>query len=200
VSISEIIPAEAVVRSPRRPKAAAPLPTLPPIAPGQLWLVEAPAAHGAPSAPARHAVDGVNVVVYDRPLAPLLADILPLGSYAEPAPTSGSGEAVARRCVGFARDGWSVARLLPRLPQRERLSRVRELVAALGAAKVPGGSCVTVLAEAGDGIGEEAHTSLDRLADTVATYARDTRLAIVIDAFGRGAASPSVVVNNGLAG
>jgi siroheme synthase len=173
---------------------------LPQIAPGQLWLVEAPAVKEEPSAPARHALDGANVVIYDRMLGTRLAHALPLGTYAEPAPEHGSG-AAASRCVSFARDGWSVVRLMPpRLAQRDRARRIREVVAELAAARVPGLRPVTVLAEAACGIREETATTLDRLADTVATYDHDTRLAIVIDAFGGGAAGLPPVAANGLAG
>ena len=202
MSISEILPAEPITIRPvrRRPTPPA-LPTLPDIAPGQLWLVEAPAVKGAPSTPARHALDGANVVIYDRALAGRLAFSFPLGTYAEPASES-PDDAVAVRCVRFARDGWSVARLMaPRLPQRERVLRIRAFADALAAARVPGSQPVRVLAEAAYGFREETDTRLDRLADTVATYDRDTRLAIVIDAFDGGAsAGLQAVAGNGLAG
>jgi hypothetical protein len=203
VSISEIIPAEqSVGTAPRGHRRLAALPALPDIAPGQLWLVELPTASGAPSTPASHAVDGANVVIYDRALAEWLAASLPLGTYAEPAPAAtGLGDAAASRCVRFARDGWSVARLLPaRLPQRERARRVRDVVDELVAAKVSGALPVSVLAEIG-GVAERTDTRLDRLTDTVATYGRDARLTIVIGAFAAGAAARlHAVAANGLAG
>jgi hypothetical protein len=218
VSLFETVSAVSVVRPRRRPRPAAALQMLPDIAPGQLWLVEAAAPIGAPPAHdaaarhalarhalARHAVDGANVVVYDRALAPQLEHALPLGTYAEPAPAGeGLGDPAAARCVRFARDGWSVARLMPaRLPRRERLGRIHDVVAALAAARVPGNLRATVLAEAADGIGERTDTSLDGLADIVATYERDTCLAILIEAFGGAsiafAAAPGAVAN-GLAG
>lgn len=204
MSISEMFSAAPIGGRASRPRSAsAALPMLPEIAPGQLWLVEAPAAKGAPSAPVRHALDGANVVIYDRALAGRLAVSFPLGAYAEPAPAGeNSGAAAASRCIRFARDGWSVARLLPpRLPRRERARRIREFADQLAAARVPGSLPVRVLAEAAYGIREEAGTRLDGLADTVATYDRETRLAIVIDAFGGGvAATPQAVAGNGLAG
>jgi hypothetical protein len=85
---------------------------LPVMRPGQLWLVELPAA--APEfAPLEHrALRNANVVIYDRALAPTVAHFLPLGGYAEPVASSdGQRGAGAERCVRFARDGWSVARL-----------------------------------------------------------------------------------------
>lgn len=200
MSISDVFPADA--RAITRPLAAPTLATLPEIKPGQLWLVEAPAAKAAFSTPARHALDGVNVVIYDRALANRLGHVLPLGAYAEPAADdAASASAAATRCVRFARDGWSVVRLMPpRLPQRDRLRYVNDFVAALAAAKVPGSLPVRVMAEAADGIREDAATSLDRLADTVATYDRDTCIAIVIDAFAGGASGLHAVAANGLAG
>ena len=126
---------------------------------------------------------------------------LPLGTYAEPAPDGATaGDAAAARCVRFARDGWSVVRLMPpRLPQRDRARHIRGIVDALIAAKVPGILPVRIMAEATYGIREEAATSLDRLADTVATFDRDTRLAIVVDAFAGGAGGLYAAAN-GLAG
>jgi len=197
VSITEFI-----TTAPPRPatarRAATTLPNFPAIEPGQLWLIEV-SADGTPSAPARHAVDGANVVIYDRVLAGLLSETLPLGTYAEPAVDGPTG-ASAPRCVRFTGDGWSVVRLIAaRLPQRERAGRVRELVDALAAAMAPSDLAVQIFAEA-DGICEHEETGLDRLAHLVATHPRDTRLTIVIAAQGSGAARAQAVAGNGLAG
>lgn len=200
MSIAEIFLTKQTAPPVRRTARGCAAASTPEMASGQLWLVEAPA-HGAPSAPARHAVDRANVVVYDRALARQLEFSLPLGTYAERAPEAdGPGDPAAERCVRFARDGWSVARLLPpRLPRRERAGRVGDFVAALAAAKAPGGLAVTVLAEGADGITERTDTRLDLLVGTVATYARDIRLAIVITAFAGASPAPASVAN-GLAG
>ena len=199
MSISEIIAADGLAATaPRRHRAVAALPTLPVVASGQLWLVELAVA-GALSASARHVMDGANVVIYDRALADAVAGSLPLGGYAEPAAAQ---DATASRCVRFARDGWSVARLLPaRLAQRERTRRVQDIVDELAAAKVAGRLPVTILAAGADGIEERLEARFDDLAAIVASYPRDTLLAIVIDAFGGGAAAPlQAVAANGLAG
>lgn len=203
MSISEIFHADPLAHRLGRAPAQPVPPLLPDITPGQLWLVEAPTAKGAPSASVRHALDGANVVIYDRALAGRLATWLPLGAYAEPADErEDAGDVAAARCIRFARDGWSVARLMPpRLPQRQRVQRVRAFCAALAVAKVPGGVPVRVLAEAAYGIREETRVRLDHLADTVATYDRETRLAIVIEAFaGAATTGLQVVAGNGLAG
>jgi hypothetical protein len=200
VSITEVIPAGSLAGpSPCHQQKGTTHRTLPAVKPGQLWLVELPAA-GAPFAPACHVLDSANVVIYDRALAGAVADSLPLGGYAEPA--AAQSEAAAARCVRFARDGWSVARLLPtRLPQRERTRRIQDIVDELAAAHVAGQHSVSIFAEAADGIEERFETRFDDVAAVVASYPRDTRLAIVIDAFNSDAAARlHAVAANGLAG
>ena len=194
MSIAELTSPTPLTRA--APVSAPPPLRFPSIQPGQIWLVEPSASSG----PCRHhAVDGANVVIYDRALSERMTQALPLGTYAEPAPALAA--AAAARCVGFARDGWSVVRLFPaRLPQRERTARVRSLVDALAASLVPGGLAVRVFAEAEDGICEAAATRLDDLARLVASYPRETRLTVVVDALDAGAAHPHAVAANGLAG
>src|SRR5690349_18134531 len=90
---------------------------LPLMQPGQLWWVELPT-RGPELAPFEYrALSTANVLVYDRALASTVARHLPLGSYAEPAALDhGRLNLASERCLRFARDGWSVARLLqPRL-------------------------------------------------------------------------------------
>jgi hypothetical protein len=168
------------------------------VTPGQLWLVELTDT-GAMPAPARHAFEAANVVVYDRALTDVAAEALPLGGYAEPALGS---EAAAARVVRFARDGWSVARLLAAgLAPRERTRRLQDIVDELAAAKISGRSPVTILAEAADGIEERLDARFDDLVAAVASYPRDTRLTIVIDASaGAAAVRLRAVAANGLAG
>jgi hypothetical protein len=199
VSITEIIPATHVAGPARsRPSISPVIQKFAALAPGQLWLVEQ-APEEAASASVRHVLDGANVVIYDRALTAAVADGLPLGSYAEPA--SGP-EASASRSVRFARDGWSVARLLPAgLSSRERTRRVQDVVDELAVAKVAGRMPVAILAEAADGIEERIEARFDDLTTIVASFPRDTRLTIVIDAFAGGVATRlHAVAANGLAG
>jgi hypothetical protein len=198
VSISEIIPAPRVTGAMRsRPHLSPILPTRPAVAPGQLWLVELAPQQVLPL-PARQALDGVNVVIYDRGLTAVVAEELPLGGYAEPA--SGS-EAAAARSVRFANDGWSVARLLSAgFSSRERTRRVQDIVDELAAAKVAGRLPVTILADAGDGIEERIEARFDDLTAIVASFPRDTRLTIVVDAFAGVVVPLHTVAMNGLAG
>jgi hypothetical protein len=200
VSILEIFPAESSTgTTTHRQGHFVAAPKFPVIAPGQLWLVELPI-DGAPPAPVRHAIDGANVVIYDRDLAETVAKSLPLGNYAEPA--SPHSEAAAARCVRFARDGWSVARLLPaRLSQRERTRRVQDVVDEFAMARVAGRLPVSIIAMTKDGIEEQLEARFDDLAAIVDSHPRDTQLAIVIDAFAGGASARlHMVAANGLAG
>ncbi|HEV2187988.1 MAG TPA: hypothetical protein VGR70_12315 [Stellaceae bacterium] len=200
MSIAEFISAAPPRRATtRRPPAT--LPKFPAVEPGQLWLIEA-SVDGAPSAPARHAVDSANVVIYDRALAETLSGSLPLGTYAEPA-ADGPPDRSAARCVRFARDGWSVARLLAApATQRDRIAAIRRLVEELAGGEPPTSVAVTVIGELPDGICEPTETRLDRLDLVVVTYPQDARLTIVVEGAGGGiaAARPQAVAGNGLAG
>jgi hypothetical protein len=179
----------------RRPRPA--LPALPDVVPGQLWLIELNGAGPVP-ATAHHVLDHANVVIYDRPLADTVAAELPLGGYAEPAL---GAEPAAARSVRFARDGWSVARLLPAgLAPRERTRRVQDIVDELVASGAAGRLPVSILAADADGIEERVEARFDELAAIVASYPRDTRLTIVIDAAGGSAVRMHAVAANGLAG
>ena len=83
------------------------------IAPGQIWLIEQ--AVGAALSPLdRAALTGANVVIYDRALEPLVARVLPIGSYAEPlaGQPCAAGSVISARALGFAAEGWSVVRLV----------------------------------------------------------------------------------------
>lgn len=79
--------------------------------PGQIWLVES---FGSSLSPLhRDALGRANVVLYDRALAPLVARVLPIGTYAEPLPFTGAaGSAISPRAFQFAADGWSVVQLV----------------------------------------------------------------------------------------
>jgi hypothetical protein len=80
--------------------------------PGQIRVIEQTAIT-ALSAADRAAVIAANVVLYDRALAALVADVLPLGCYAEPLPADAAASALpSPRAVKFAADGWSVVQLI----------------------------------------------------------------------------------------
>jgi hypothetical protein len=213
VSITEIIRAEPLSRTTighARPASPTPgpltlvaPPAFPDIEPGQLWLIELPAAKTLPNETLRRTLARANVVIYDRSLAAVTAALLPIGGYAEPAAvTEGSIDPSAERCVRFAREGWSVVRLLPaRLPQRQRGEQISRLAAALDTAKISAALPVTVWAETPDGVAEPVDMRLGDLPSAVHAQPRDTRLTIVIAALDSGAAARlHAVAVNGLAG
>jgi hypothetical protein len=84
-------------------------PQSPAVLPGQVWVIEHDS-DAALSSVNRDALTSANVVLYDRALAPLLAEILPLGGYAEP--LSFTGATCARRALDLAAQGWSVVQLV----------------------------------------------------------------------------------------
>src|SRR3989440_6651422 len=90
-----------------------PSPHLPSVDPGQIWLIEHDSAT-ALGALDRAVLTHANVVLYDRALAPLVAQVLPIGAYAEPlsAATVAAGPAVTPRALDFAAEGWSVVQLV----------------------------------------------------------------------------------------
>jgi hypothetical protein len=178
---------------------------LPVVRPGQLWLVELPAA--APEfAPLEHrALRNANVVIYDRALAPTVAHFLPLGGYAEPVASSdGQRGAGAERCVRFVRDGWSVARLFSPgyYSGRERIDTIRQLSHRL-LSEMPAGLPVRIFASAGRGRYERNETQLCRLGAIIAAYesVRSSTFTIVLDVTDPGGEPRfSVASANGLAG
>jgi hypothetical protein len=213
VSISEIIRAEPLSRTTigrarpapptPGPRALVAPPAFPDIEPGQLWLIELPAAKALPSETLRRTLARANVVIYDCSLAAATAALLPIGGYAEPAAAvEGGVDPAAERCVRFARDGWSVARLLsPRPPRRQRGEQVRRLAAALDTAKIPAALRVTLWAETPEGAAEPVETRLGDLPEAVLAQPRDARLTIDIAALDSGAAMRlNAVAANGLAG
>jgi hypothetical protein len=95
------------------------------IRPGEIWLVEQ--ALDADLAPLdRDAVATANVILYDRALEAMVAEILPLGTYAEPLAREGQGAApaISSRARRFAEDGWSVVQIVEARPGwREQVQR-----------------------------------------------------------------------------
>lgn len=113
----------------------------PAVRPGEIWLVEQAA--DADLAPLDHdAIASANVILYDRGLEALVAEILPLGAYAEPLPAGerGAGRAISPRALRFAEDGWSVVQIVEARPGwRER---VQGAAATLGTPRRSGESLI----------------------------------------------------------
>jgi len=100
------------------------------VRPGQIWLIEQPS-ETALFPLDRGAITSADVVIYDRPLAPLVARFLPIGAYAEPLSLDAraAGSAISPRALQFAAEGWSVARLVE--ARRSRRERLHDAVGAL---------------------------------------------------------------------
>jgi hypothetical protein len=178
-------------------------PAAPPtVLPGQLWLIEMAANEKTRSALEIAAITTANVVIYDRALAPVVAQYLRLGGYAEPHSTNRAGpDRTLARCLQFARDGWSVAWLVePGSLRSGRADEVRELSARLTAAN-PSAMCSMFRLADPDTRGCRGSAERGAPAGLVASHRRTARLGIVVDA-GLGGAAPriSVASSNGLAG
>jgi hypothetical protein len=114
------------------------------VKPGQIWFIEHSSARVLfPSDCA--VLTGADVVIYDRALAPVIASVLPLGTYAEPMPLDAlhAGPAISSRALGFAVDGWSVAQLVE--THADRRSRLRLTSDALMSLGCPGDLPVQVI-------------------------------------------------------
>ena len=143
-----------------------------PAAAGQIWLVEheigRPLAGGD-----RAALTGANVVLYQRELAPLVASLLPVGSYAEPTEEAG----LSPRAVTFAGEGWSVAQRLQSGDGLEaRLQRLSEALAALGRL---GDLPISVTVKPAVGRPRELDASVRTAASILADVAREGMLTLV---------------------
>ena len=85
----------------------------PAVRPGEIWLVEQ-AADADLAVLDRDAVASANVILYDRALEVLIAEILPLGTYAEPLRdgAQASVSTISPRALRFAEDGWRVVQIV----------------------------------------------------------------------------------------
>ena len=118
--------------------------------PGRLYLIERCGGELGLTAAEQAALVSANIIVYERSLAQLVAAVLPLGAYAEPAPEAEqrSDGPVFERCLKFALDGWSVVQLMERRPRAERAQWTRDAAMQLVSAGVSGDIPVLVLVDA----------------------------------------------------
>jgi hypothetical protein len=165
---------------------------LPRMRSGQLWVTALASAEPETAPLEYSALTTANVVIYDRTLAPIVARFLPLGGYAEPAVPGEDGVgATLVRCVRFARDGWSIARLVQPGGECRHLS---ELALSL---EMPADLRVTVFANLGGSVYETSEIRLDELIH----FDRSSSLTVICDAIGGGHGPKlSVASTNGLAG
>jgi hypothetical protein len=136
--------------------------------PGRLYLIEHGGGKVALTAAERAALAGANIIVYERSLGALVAGILPLGGYAEPAPETWQTQEgpVFERCLKFALDGWSVVQLIERRPHAERARWTRDAAEQLVNAGVSIDTPVRVLVDSASGGPLSIETRL-RSADAV---------------------------------
>ena len=178
-------------------RSARPSPT---VYPGQIWLVEQDP--GLPlSNVDRDVLTSSNVVIYDRALAPLVAQVLPIGGYAEPLAVMGhaNGPVISPRALALAREGWSVAQLIE-ASSTGRL-RMRILPAALVRAGGAGDLPVRVIAKAAADRCRVFDLGLDELDEFLGEFAKDELLTLVFGpVIARNAAQPHAFTANALAG
>jgi siroheme synthase len=166
---------------------------------GQIRLIEVEATASALPDHQKCALITANAVIYDRRFAELVAAILPLGGYAEPAPAA-DHHAIAR-LLRLALDGWNVVRLAAApasaADRRSRLGRIAaELLGAGIAAELP-----VQLVKSTSADGRESRTCLGEFRNALDSFAADGPVMVTFGT--RGAAGPSnlsVIVDNGLAG
>jgi hypothetical protein len=147
--------------------------------PGQIWLVEhdlrRPLAAGD-----RDALTSVNVVLYERVLAPLVASVLPIGAYAEPLPANAGSmpPALSPRAIAFAGEGWSVVQVVEAGAHAE--TRARRLAEALVSLTHIGDLPVLVGVKPAAGRYRELDASLRTAPDLVRDLAREGLLTLVL--------------------
>jgi hypothetical protein len=172
---------------------------LPTIEPGQIWLVEHDPAEL--SLLDRAILAGANVVLYDRALAPVLAQSLPLGAYAEPLPptVAGAAPAIGARALDFAAEGWSVVQLVSAGPAWR--ARLAILPPALIRAHRNGGLPVRVIARGVSGHNHQGDAGISELAELLPTFSADARLTLIFGALVTQYRMPAhAFTANGLAG
>ena len=175
--------------------------SLPAVEPGQLWLVEICPDRGLSTAE-RHLLGSANVILYDRALSAEVAAILPLGGYAEPAPSPAElpDAKLIERCVRFALDGWSVVRLIDVSQTRpSREAHLRAIADRMRASGAGGQVPVLIFADAGSRAFVADQTRLAAM-DPDTLGARNQRLIVVFDAGALGRAPAYPIAANGLAG
>ena len=171
----------------------------PTVDPGQIWLVEQDPDWPL-SAVDRDALTDANVVIYDRALAPLVAQVLPIGAYAEPLAVTGhaNGAAISPRALALASEGWSVAQLVEANPSRRWRMRILPptLVRAGGAGDLP----VRVIAKAAADRCRVLDLGLHELAEFLAEFGEDELLTLVFGPVIARSAAQAHAFANGLAG
>jgi hypothetical protein len=168
------------------------------VQPGEYWLIEQPLAAGLSSLDLG-ALSSADIVIYDRPLAALVAQVLPIGRYAEPLFDNGEPQrAVSPRALRFATEGWRVAQLLEaRQGDSQRLYHTVEALIQLWADDLP---LLAIAKRTVDGQ-QLWDGRLHDLPELIDKFAADDPLTLILGPFVTGcAAPPHAFSGNGLAG
>jgi hypothetical protein len=170
---------------------------LPAVRPGQLWCVELPPTDPVGWPLEYQALTTANVVIYDRSLEPTVAEYLPLGAYAEPATL---GDKVTERCLGFAREGWSVARLLGHRGKRGDI--IRQLSQEMLRIETPATRAASIFVNT-HGSYKNIELELEGLSEIIDAYSLElaATLTVIFKGVGEGSVpSLAFASSNGLAG
>ena len=168
---------------------------------GRLTLIELCDVRTGLTPAEQQALVSANVIIYERELAPLVAEILPLGSYAEAAPGGASDQPVFERCLRFALDGWNVAQL--RAPRRDvrRVGWVEDAAAQLATAGVASDTLVQMRADAPCGGPARIETPLHAAQKAVDDHGLTGGLTLILGPIAAGAGPQAYAfAGNGLAG
>jgi siroheme synthase len=166
--------------------------------PGEYWLIEQALGKGLSSLDLG-ALSSADIVIYDRPLAALVAQVLPIGRYAEPLFDNGGAQpAVSPRGLRFATEGWRVAQLIE--ARRGNNQRLRDAVEALIQLKADD---LPLLAIAKRTVDRQQLRDgrLHDLPELIDEFAPDDPLTLILGPLVDGcAAPPHAFAGNGLAG
>jgi hypothetical protein len=168
------------------------------VQPGEYWLIEQPLGEGLSSLD-RSALSSADIVIYDRPLAALVAQVLPIGRYAEPLLVNGGPQlVVSPRALRFATEGWRVAQLLE--ARRGDNQRLRDAVEALIQLQADDLPLLAIAKRAVDGQ-QLRGGCLHSLPELIDRFAADDPLTLILGPLVAGcAAPPYAFAGNGLAG
>ena len=170
---------------------------LPAVRPGQLWYVELPPTGPAGWSLEYQALTTANVVIYDRTLEPTVASYLPLGGYAEPATP---GDKLTERCLGFAREGWGVVRLVGH--RGKRVDIIRQLSQGMLGVEAPATIAASVFVNT-HGNYKNIEVELGGLSEVIDAYSLEATatLTVIFKPVGAGSVPrPAFASSNGLAG
>lgn len=167
------------------------------VQPGQIWLIEQ-AANAPLCGCDRAALTSANVVLYDRSLEALVAELLPLGGYAEPLPREAAGDKISPRALRFAAEGWSVVQLVAVHIGRD--ARAGGIARSLGVA--PAGIDLPLQAIAkGNGREQRCDGRLGNLPGILDGFTADETLTLIVGPLAAPALPPAPAFTaNGLAG